>query len=267
MKENSIVNRTARQRRTITFVVSVLAALISGFFFYLMHLRFPHMHVIAYLTLGLSVLLVAYLVLWTLSAYKKYARLAKILRRCYFICLAIGLACFLVLQGLIISGARTEDAEADVLIVLGAGLWNNVPSLVLASRLDVAIAYMQAHPDIPVIVTGGLGRGEIITEAEAMSVYLIARGIDESRIRKEDSSTNTHEQMAFSIPIIEEMGLDIENIRVAVVSNEFHLYRSKLIAERAGLDAIGVAAETPGLHRRVIYFSREAFALLSEFLS
>jgi len=46
----------------------------------------------------------------------------------------------------------------------------------------------------------------------------------------------------------------------------YHLYRARLIAEKAGLDAIGVAAETPGLHRKVIYYFREPFALAKELL-
>jgi len=259
-----VENNLAKHRRKVTIMIAVLSILASGVSFILMRLRFSHMHIIFYLVLGLSFLLATYLILWTLGAHGRYTRLAMILRRCYMICLAVGLAFFLVMQGLIISGARTEEAEVDAVIVLGAGLINNTPSLILASRLDAAIEYLKTHGNIPVIVSGGLGRGEIITEAEAMSRYLVARGVDESRVWKEEASTSTYENLRFSMFLMKEKGLDIENIRVAVVSNEFHLYRARVIAGKAGLDAIGVAAETPGLHRRVLYYFREAFALASE---
>jgi len=180
--------------------------------------------------------------------------------------LSIGLICFLIVQGVLISNSFTENADVDAIIVLGAGLRNNVPSLILASRLNAAIEYSKTQGDVPIIVTGGLGSGEILTEAEAMSRYLIERGVDEYRILKEDASTNTRENLAFSKVILEELGMDTDNIKVAIVSNEFHLLRAKMIAEKAGLDSIGVAAETPGLHRKVLYYFREAFALTAEVL-
>jgi len=232
----------------------------------LMQSRAPYMHIIFYLVLGLSIIVVAYMVLWTLGANEKYSRPAAIMRRCYFICLAVGLAGFLTFQGLIISGATTEEADVDAVIVLGAGLRNGTPSLVLRTRLNAAVEYLKTQGDIPVIVAGGLGQGETITEAEAMFRYLSARGVDENLIWKEKESTNTHENLTFSLALMEENGMDVENARVAVVSNEFHLYRAKLIAEKAGLDAVGVAAETPGVFLRILYYFREAFALASEVL-
>ena len=263
---NSNNNNKAQRRRNITIKVTVIAAFFSGIFFILMLLRVSHMHIVFPLTLGLSALLITYLVLWTLCACDKHARLAKNLKRCYIVFLSIGLICFLIVQGVLISNSFTENADVDAIIVLGAGLRNNVPSLILASRLNAAIEYSKTQGDVPIIVTGGLGSGEILTEAEAMSRYLIERGVDEYRILKEDASTNTRENLAFSKVILEELGMDTDNIKVAIVSNEFHLLRAKIIAEKAGLDAIGVAAETPGLHRKVLYYFREAFALTAEVL-
>jgi len=266
MKENKEDKKTVKRRRVVTIVAAALAAILSGVFFYLMLSRVPNMHIVFYLVLGFSILLVTYLVLWTLGADEKRAKLAKRLRRCYLICLAAGLAFFLTMQGLIISGAQTEDAEVDCMVVLGAGLRNGAPSLILRRRLNAAVDYLQEHGDIPVIVSGGLGRGETITEAEAMFRYISSRGVDEDLIWKEESSTSTKENLAFSLALMEEKGLDAENIRIAIVSNEFHLYRAKLIAGRKGLDAVGIAAETPGFFLRALYSCREAFALASELL-
>ena len=254
------------KRRIITIVTTIIAVAIISTVFILMRMRVSHMHAILIFVVGLSVLIVTYLILWTLSVNEKYSRLAKILRRCYYVCVSIGLIFFIFLQVLIISGSRTEEADVDAIIILGAGLINNRPSLILASRLEAAISYVQTRDGIPIITTGGLGQGQTITEAEAMARYLIARGIDENRIWREDASTNSHENINFAKNVMLQNGIDPENAKVAIVSNEFHLYRAKIVAQKAGLNAVGVAAETPGLHRKLIYFFRETFSLVNEFV-
>jgi len=255
-----------KQRAYITIAVAVVSIVFSGLFFLMMNMRVSHMHVIFMFNLGLSFLILTYMLIWVLSACEKYSRLAKILKRCYIVVLLVGFACFITLQIFIISGSRTDEADVDAVIVLGAGLINNNPSLILASRLDAAIAYVQTRHDIPIIVTGGLGQGQMVTEAEAMAQYLITRGIDEDRIWKEDASTNSHENINFAKSVMLEYGMDVENARVAIVTNEFHLFRAKIIAEKAGFDAYGIAAETPGLHRKIIYYFRETFSLVNELL-
>ena len=269
MEKSNGTKQAARicQRRKTTLTVTILATIVSVFSFILMRLRVAHMHIIIIMVVGVSILLVTYLIIWTLSAYEQHAKLAKILKICYTVCLAVGLTFFIILQSMIISGSKTDNAEADVLIVLGAGLRNGAPSLVLAYRLNAAAEYVRTRENIPIIVTGGIGRGETISEGEAMARYLIARGVDENLIWKEETSTRTFENIRNAVEIMEEKGMDVENITVAVVSNEFHLYRAKLIAEKAGLEAMGIAAETPGLHRRILYYFREAFSLTRELLS
>jgi len=266
MNTRCIDSRISRRRRIITIASAVLAAIVTGVTFAMMRQRVPNMHIIFYLVLGMMALLLICLVIWTLSASEKYSRLAKTLRRGFIICLAIGILCFSILQGLIISGSHSDDADVDCIIILGAGLRNGYPSLVLSTRLNAALDYLKGRGDIPVIVSGGLGRGESVTEAEAMYRYLKARGVDERLIWKEDASTNTQENLAFSRAIMEEMGLDVGNIKVAVVTNEFHLYRAKLIAEKAGLNAFGIAADTPCAQLHILYSFREAFSLSNEIL-
>jgi len=266
MVKQDVDKQNAHRRWAITIIAAIVSAIVTGISFVLFLLRVPNMHIASFLVLGCSVLLVTYLIIRALSISKKHAKLARLLKRCYLICLAIGLACFLTLQGLIISGARSDDEQADCIIILGAGLRNGVPSRILRYRLDAAINYLSEYGDMPVIVAGGYGSGQTISEAEAMYRYLSARGVDENLIWKEDASTNTRENIAFAMVIMEDIGLDVENIKVAVVSNEFHLFRAKLIANRAGLDAVGVAAQTPGIHLIILYFFREAFSLAVEFV-
>ena len=254
----------AKQRTAATLAVAALFVIIAGAFFIMMRMNFPNMRVLFNLSLAFFILLIVYLVLWTLRAYNKYSRAATIISRCYLVIIALGVALFFTMLGLIISDAHTEEADVDCIIVLGAGLRNDAPSLILRYRLNAAMAYLQAREGTPVILAGGLGQGETITEAEAMSRYLISRGVEESLLLKEEASTRTQENIEFSLKLLSEMGLNREDITIALVTNEFHVFRSKLIAEKAGVQAVGVAAPTPGLYLRVVYFSREAFALAAE---
>lgn len=261
------INKTnIRQRLIITIIFTIVAATISTIAYTMMRSRIADMHIVFPIVLGMSAVIFIFLALWTLGKSDRFARFARIMRRCYITCLALGFVIFLIFQGLIISGASTQEADIDAMIVLGAGLRNNAPSLVLQTRLDAAIEYLETRENIPVIVSGGLGLGQSITEAEAMFHYLRTRGIDESLIFKEDASTNTFENLAFSREIMNDLGIDVENATIAIVSNEFHLFRAKHIASNAGLDAVGVAAATPGLSLRALYFFREAFALAAEVL-
>ena len=86
---------------------------------------------------------------------------------------------------------RKADYGKDVLIVLGCAVRGERVSLTLKLRLDAALEYLEHSPNTAVIVSGGKGDGENISEAEAMKRYLAAHGVDESRIITEDKSTST----------------------------------------------------------------------------
>lgn len=118
--------------------------------------------------------------------------------------LAIVFPIFLFLELPIINAAHTSvPRSVDYLILLGAGVNGTIPSLSLLDRLETTAEYMHANPDCKVIVTGGQGLGEDITEAEAMETYLINQNITADRIIKEEQATNTYENLAYSLKIIE----------------------------------------------------------------
>jgi len=261
-----LTNTKMKQRLKITIAVALVGVFITVLAFVAMRLRIPNAHIAFPSALGLTFLTILFLAIRTLSTHEKYARPAKILLRCYYICMAIGLAGFFVMQGLIFSGARPAETEVDAIIVLGAGIRGDMPSVILASRLDATLEYHQTRGDIPIVVTGGIGRGVTLSEAEVMFRYLAARGIDERLILKESESTNTLENIANARVILEQQGFEIDYITVGIVSNEFHLYRAVLIAESAGFNAVGIAAQTPGRAMRAVNFFREGFALAAHLL-
>jgi uncharacterized SAM-binding protein YcdF (DUF218 family) len=128
----------------------------------------------------------------------------------------------------------------DYIIILGARVKGEIPSLALQYRIDAAADYMKKNKETIAIASGGQGPGEDITEAEAIKRGLVAHGIPSNRILLEDRSTDTVENIRFSkklIPNHLEKGL--------IVTNDFHLYRAKSIARDQGLILKGIPAETP----------------------
>lgn len=137
-------------------------------------------------------------------------------------------------------GYQKPDPGADAIIVLGCGVRGERVSLTLARRLDAALAYAQANPGTLVVLSGGQGQGEDITEAEAMHRYLTARGLPESRMRMEANSNSTYTNLLNSKRIIDgEFGA---GAKVLFVTTRFHVLRAELVARALGLDAQGVGA-------------------------
>ncbi|HEX3032537.1 MAG TPA: YdcF family protein [Bacillota bacterium] len=149
----------------------------------------------------------------------------------------------LALEGMILTAAQPEeDQPVDYMIVLGAALHDKQMSLTLNSRMETALGYLRSHPQVKVVLSGGQGRGETITEAAAMEEYLLRHQVSPSRIIKEEASTSTLENLRFSQRLIRKAGA---SPRVIIVTNDFHLFRAKLLAKRIGLVAYGLPAPTP----------------------
>lgn len=185
------------------------------------------------------------------------------LKRALAVLLCTGAAFFAVLEIPVVRAARGEpEYEADYLIVLGAGVRGDTPSLSLKNRLDAALEYLRANPGCTAIVSGGQGPGENLSEAQAMFDYLTARGIEPGRVLIEDRSTSTMENISFSCGIIRSLGVEPESVRLAVVSSEYHLYRAQYLAGTMGLELHGVPAHTSKPVLMLNYFIREAFAVL-----
>ena len=144
----------------------------------------------------------------------------------------------------------TRHRGADFVVVLGSGLQHGgrVPPL-LASRLERGRQVYQAlvaQGTSPVlIVSGGKGGGERLSEAEAMSHYLIERGVPAATVVKEDRSRTTEENLTFSKAIMERSR---PGYRCIVVTSSFHVFRAAIIARRVGVNGQVTAARTAGYY-------------------
>ena len=183
------------------------------------------------------------------------------LRVAVTVLLVIGMAAFIIIEIPIVREARTDAPDdCEYVIVLGAGLKGDVPTLSLRNRLDAALEWLEAHPDCVAVVSGGQGPGENMPEGEAMGIWLEARGIEPERIIVEDKSTSTMENLENSFALIREAGGEPDG-NCAIITSEYHLCRAKLMARSLGVEAWGVAAHTSWPSLMLNYFIREAFAV------
>ena len=91
--------------------------------------------------------------------------------------------------------------------------------------------------------------------------WLLSKGIDGSRLYKEEESATTQENFICSAVLLRELNDGILPQTVAVVSSEYHLYRAKYWADKAGFTALGVPAKTTLPVLRLNYFLREGAAV------
>jgi uncharacterized SAM-binding protein YcdF (DUF218 family) len=146
--------------------------------------------------------------------------------------------------------------NGDYMIVLGAGLKKNKPTRALKYRIETAAIYAKENKNTKIIVSGGQGKDELISEAECMRIELVKLGIDENRIIKEDLSTNTYENMKFSKKMIQ----NVEATGI-IVTNDYHLLRSVKLAKKQGLNIVGLPAKTPSVIIPTAYI-RECLSIL-----
>ena len=172
-----------------------------------------------------------------------------------------GAAVFVWAEAQVISWSKgNAQAGADYLIVLGAKVNEDGPSVALSDRLGKALEYLQDNPDCVAVVTGGRGEDEPFSEASCMAEWLTQRGIDPQRILTEDNASDTRENLRFSCELI---GDDWSDKKIAVVSSEYHLCRAHLLGESLlDYDFQMLAAPTSLLPYKIYYFYREALGIV-----
>lgn len=194
------------------------------------------------------------------SLRKLWQSLKKPIRRLAIGLLLLAITYLLVCSGAILSGFTSDipdDKEVDCLIILGAQVKADRPSLALERRIYAAYDYLTAHPHTVAIASGGQGQDEPISEAQCIFDCLVEMGISPERIILEDRSTSTAENLQFSKKLIPE---DCKS--VAIVTNNFHAFRGECIARNylTELEIYRLPAEFH-LYMLPHYFVREIAAL------
>jgi tetratricopeptide (TPR) repeat protein len=98
----------------------------------------------------------------------------------------------------------------------------------LIERLKVGLAVAKQYPNSKIIVTGGVPK-QGITEADAMSNWLISQGVEKDRIILENKSTDTVENALFTTAILEKEGIK----DVTLVTSASHMRRALTVFKEA----------------------------------
>lgn len=175
---------------------------------------------------------------------------------------ALAVLCVLVFLG----AASSDKKNLDYVIVLGARVKEHTVSNSLKKRLDKAIEYAEENPDTILVLSGGRGPGEDVSEAEVMRQYLEYNGVRPEQLLIEDRSVSTVENIAYSKVVIEEhRNRDKKELvpltrrttsvpyaiapdkplEIGVLTSNFHIYRARLTAEKWGIENVyGISADS-----------------------
>ncbi len=210
---------------------------------------------------------------WALAAGRYYRRIhPKRVPRWLVVSavtfLAAAVTVFVAVEIMVFSGV-TEDGQPglDYVIVLGAQVREDGISNSLKKRLDKAIEYSQENPETVLVLSGGQGPDEPVSEAEAMYGYLLYNGVPKAQMLLETLSTSTVENIAYSRLVIGQAEeekkrkslklhekitapgpfTDVEDkpLQIGILTSDFHVFRAVAIAEKWGIpDAKGISAES-----------------------
>ena len=140
---------------------------------------------------------------------------------------------WLVSVGAVLTWALEDDArKADAIVVMGAAQYQGKPSPVLRERLDHALVLWQRGLAPRMVLTGGTGEGDTISEAAASRAYVMSRGVPDSAILLENDGRTSAQSLRAAVDMLHE-----RELRTAiVVSDPFHMLRLEVLGRRYGID-------------------------------
>jgi uncharacterized SAM-binding protein YcdF (DUF218 family) len=189
------------------------------------------------------------------------------MRRVVGAVVAVVAAGWLTSLGSVVWAARHDNAApADAIVVLGAAQYNGRPSPVFRARLDHAASLLRRRLAPHLLVTGGVGKGDTVSEATVGRRYLIAQGADSAAVVAISTGHSTEPSLqAAAVWILGHGGR-----RAILVSDDFHMLRLSITARRLGLAPLGSPARQSPIaaNRRLelVYLLAESFKAPIAFL-
>jgi uncharacterized SAM-binding protein YcdF (DUF218 family) len=160
------------------------------------------------------------------------------------------------LAAVLVTSQHDQRRPVDAIIVLGAAQYNGRPSPVLRARLDHAIGlYREGYAPL-IVVTGGVGRGDTISEAIVGRRYLVAREVPDESVFAQPVGRSTRTSMTAVAQWLHGRGLR----RVLLVSDPFHMFRLRLEAHRTALEAYTSPTESSPISDNPVLELRYLFA-------
>lgn len=182
----------------------------------------------------------------------------RLLRYLLYLCFVF----FIVVLGVIMYLAHTSTVtyKEDAVIVLGSGVNGKQITEPFLTRLNYCITYHNKNPRALIVVSGGQGPREDISEAQAGVDYLEQNGIPASQILLEDKSVSTLQNFSLSKLILDKkLG---GNYTVAFITNPFHIFRATEIAQKLGMHATHGSAHYYPRYLVPLTYIREFLAVM-----
>ncbi len=192
---------------------------------------------------------------------EKYKRLIKTLKTVYICGTGVYVISYTIFAIWVTSGVNySTDEPYDYVLIFGGGVKNGELSRYGENRLNAVIPYLNEHSDAKIIVSGGIGEREILSEADVMAEYLMQRGISGERIILEDQAKNTWENIVFSFDMIEN------GKTVLGVSSDYHVKRITLMAKAQNVTLDMMASKSEFELNTISSYVREYMAYFKYFL-
>jgi len=135
--------------------------------------------------------------------------------------------------GAVLAWALEDDArKADAIVVMGAAQYQGKPSPVLRGRLDHALALWQRGLAPLILLTGGIGSGDTVSEAAVSRVYIMSHGVPDTSILSENEGRTSAQSLHSAVDLLHARGLST----AIVVSDPFHMLRLEILGRRYGID-------------------------------
>ena len=181
-------------------------------------------------------------------------RIKRFYPKALFVVIALLCAAWLALFTIIfVYSFSDETQKADAIAVFGAAQWNGAPSPMLQSRLDHARAlYNEGYAPV-IFLTGGIGNGETISEAEAGARYLREQGISPDALVIDPRGSTTLESLQSLAHAMAARGLGLSML----VSHDFHSVRIKKMAKDIGIEAVVSPVHSKNIFDKLRYAFRE----------
>lgn len=247
------------RKRKLSILPNVLACVPFGGVAYVCKYVLPGYSFTAFVCLGIVGIILFYTFMPVVGQwFPRFARTVTILAT---VALLLGLTAAGITEYFVQKASLgTAREPVEYLVVLGAKVNPNGPSVSLQDRIDAAYAYLTAHPETVAVVSGGKGADEPMSEAECMARVLTAKGIPEEQIWLEDRASSTDENLRFSLALIAER-TGQKPAKIGVLSSEYHLLRAELMTRKLNVGFVGVPARTSRFAQWVNHSMREVAAV------
>ncbi len=174
---------------------------------------------------------VFFAICYYLAGNGRWMRIPKIVRMILYVLIGIAASVFIVCEVAILSHFFDKgEKDLDYIIVLGAQMKENGPSVIYRYRLEKAFEYLEDNEHTVCIVTGGQGYNEPVTEGDGGAEYLMKLGISEDRIIIENTSVDTVENIENAVNMIRDREEDESSLKIGIITNGFHVFRGVHLA-------------------------------------